>query len=204
MHIFFIRHGETTGDVEGRYGGAYDDHLTEHGFTQSEALATSLQNAHLQALYVSPLARARETADILMRAFGLSASVVKDFCERNQYGILSGVTKEEARVAHPDMVEALKDRMNTIEGAESYEAFRDRIREGLVSTLELARSRGEERIGIVWHGALCASCSAISSSGESSRQSVIAAMWSSSIRNPTGHSALQRGSSSNLRSIASA
>jgi broad specificity phosphatase PhoE len=31
MNLFFIRHGETTGDVEGRYGGDYDDRLTEKG-----------------------------------------------------------------------------------------------------------------------------------------------------------------------------
>jgi len=31
MKIFLIRHGETTGDIENRYGGSYDDHLTEMG-----------------------------------------------------------------------------------------------------------------------------------------------------------------------------
>jgi probable phosphoglycerate mutase len=152
MHIFFIRHGETTGDVEDRYGGAYDDHLTEHGFAQSEALANSLKGAHLQALYVSPMARARETADILSRAFGCTTTRVQDFRERNQYGILSGMPKAEAARAHPDMVEALKDRLNTIEGAESYEALRDRVRVALIETIERAEGRKEERIGIVWHG----------------------------------------------------
>lgn len=29
MKIFLIRYGETTGDVEDRYGGWYDDHLTK-------------------------------------------------------------------------------------------------------------------------------------------------------------------------------
>ena len=31
MLIYLARHGETTGDVEDRYGGDYDDHLTEKG-----------------------------------------------------------------------------------------------------------------------------------------------------------------------------
>lgn len=36
MKIYLIRHGQTTGDVEDRYGGAYDDELTDKG--KNEAL----------------------------------------------------------------------------------------------------------------------------------------------------------------------
>ena len=31
MKIYLIRHGETTSDIEDRFGGDYDDHLTSHG-----------------------------------------------------------------------------------------------------------------------------------------------------------------------------
>lgn len=34
MKIYLVRHGETTGDVEDRYGGWYDDHLTDRGKEQ--------------------------------------------------------------------------------------------------------------------------------------------------------------------------
>ena len=39
MKIFLIRHGETTGDIENRYGGSYDDHLTQRGRAQLEETA---------------------------------------------------------------------------------------------------------------------------------------------------------------------
>ena len=36
MKIYLIRHGETTGDIEDRYGGDYDDHLSKNGKQQVE------------------------------------------------------------------------------------------------------------------------------------------------------------------------
>ncbi len=36
MKLIFIRHGETTGDVEDRYGGDYDDNLTAKGHEQAK------------------------------------------------------------------------------------------------------------------------------------------------------------------------
>jgi broad specificity phosphatase PhoE len=42
MKIFLIRHGETTGDEEDRYGGSYDDYLTDLGKEQLEVTANNL------------------------------------------------------------------------------------------------------------------------------------------------------------------
>ena len=39
MKIYLIRHGQTTGDIEDRFGGDYDDHLTRLGKSQSQNLA---------------------------------------------------------------------------------------------------------------------------------------------------------------------
>ena len=48
MRIYLIRHGQTTGDVEDRYGGDYDDHLTELGRNQSNDLGVKLQNLGIE------------------------------------------------------------------------------------------------------------------------------------------------------------
>ena len=42
MKIYLIRHGETTGDIENRYGGDFEDHLSEKGTKQSHELAKKL------------------------------------------------------------------------------------------------------------------------------------------------------------------
>lgn len=149
MKIIFIRHGETTGDVEDRYGGDYDDHLSEKGNQQSKQVAESLKDRGIEIMYSSPLIRAKESADIIADKVGSTVVIEPSVKERNQYGILTGMVKAEAKEKHPEMVEALKDRMNTIEGAESYEDFSNRIIEAFQ---KLSVQTEHEVIGVLWHG----------------------------------------------------
>ncbi|MBI4020340.1 MAG: histidine phosphatase family protein [Candidatus Aenigmarchaeota archaeon] len=51
MKIYLIRHGETTGDVEDRYGGDYDDHLTRKGKQQSINLSRRLSNKDVEIIF---------------------------------------------------------------------------------------------------------------------------------------------------------
>ncbi len=127
MKIYFIRHGETTGDVENRYGGAYDDHLSEKGFDQARELADTLIDKNIEEIFAGPLIRTQETSDVISKTIGIPVVTIDDLRERNQYGILSGMTKTEAAEKYPDLVELLKDKLNTIEGAESFQDFLDRF-----------------------------------------------------------------------------
>jgi probable phosphoglycerate mutase len=127
MTIFFIRHGETTGDVENRYGGAYDDHLTERGRMQAEELAGKLSQKGIEVIFSSPFFRARETAEILAKKLGCEIMVKQHLRERSMYGVLTGMKREEAKKLYPDLVELVKDQMNTLPGAESYQDFSNRI-----------------------------------------------------------------------------
>lgn len=148
MKLIFIRHGETTGDVEDRYGGDYDDHLTAKGQEQAKEALEELKSKNIKLIVSSPLIRAQESAGIL--ADGKCPIIIEpDFRERNQYGILTGIIKEEAMMERPELVEFLKDYLNTIEGAESYQNFRDRIVSAInnltVKEKDICRA-------IVWHG----------------------------------------------------
>ena len=53
MRLLFIRHGEP--DYE-------KDYLTEKGFREAEYLAEYLADVKIDACYVSPLGRAKDTA----------------------------------------------------------------------------------------------------------------------------------------------
>jgi 2,3-bisphosphoglycerate-dependent phosphoglycerate mutase len=129
MKIFFIRHGETTGDVENLYGGDYDDHLSEKGKQQSLDLARNLSNKGIEVIYSSPLIRAQETSRALSNQLSCEIITIPDLKERNQYGILTGMNKNEAKEKFPKEVKLLKDKLNTIEKAESYENFIERLKE---------------------------------------------------------------------------
>jgi phosphohistidine phosphatase SixA len=86
MIIYLARHGQTTGDIENRYGGDYDDHLTEVGRHQSEKLADQLQGKGIEKLFASPRIRAQETSAIVGKKLGLLVITLEAFRERNGYG----------------------------------------------------------------------------------------------------------------------
>lgn len=148
MIIHLLRHGQTTGDVENRYGGDYDDHLTNLGQAQSKQLGESLIGKDIEQLYTSPRIRAQETAAIIADKIDLKAATLDEFRERNGYGILTGMTKDEAAQQQPDQVELLKDVHNAVEGAEPYVDFQRRITKALKTVSE----ERADRIAIVTHG----------------------------------------------------
>jgi broad specificity phosphatase PhoE len=151
--LYLIRHGETTGDVEDRYGGDYDDHLTEKGKQQSRDMAEKLKGKGIEIIYTSPLIRARETGQILEEATGAALEVLPEMKERNNYGILTGMVKAEAKENHREQVELLSDYKNTVQGGESYDDFAARVVKGLnivmndqVNTMAIITHAGPIRV----------------------------------------------------------
>ena len=149
MKIYLIRHGQTTGDVEDRYGGAYDDELSNEGLIQANNLAGKLSNSGIQILFCSPLIRAQQTAKTLESKLNCEIKTINDLRERNKNGILTGMIRKEAQLKYPDLVEKLKDYRNQIEGAESQEDFTKRIEQAFN---EIINNKDYSTIGIVTHG----------------------------------------------------
>lgn len=67
MRFILVRHGESEWNRIGRYQGQEDAPLSELGLRQAEALANRLASEKLDAIYSSPLQRARRTADAIGR-----------------------------------------------------------------------------------------------------------------------------------------
>lgn len=128
MRILLIRHGETTGDLEDRYGGFYDDHLTEKGVQQLKETAEKLTGTKVDVLFSSSLIRARESAEIVNTVLRTHIEVLDGLRERN-YGILGGLTKTEALEQYPEVVALHTDPQNTDPGGESWEDFTNRVLE---------------------------------------------------------------------------
>ncbi|MDE3224443.1 MAG: histidine phosphatase family protein [Nitrospirota bacterium] len=63
--IFLVRHGETDWNRSGQIMGEQPVPLNQQGLTQAHRLAGLLQGRPIRAIYSSPVARARQTADIL-------------------------------------------------------------------------------------------------------------------------------------------
>lgn len=147
MKIFLIRHGETTSDIEDRYGGSYDDHLTEKGRAQLAQTAKSLQDSNIEIIFHSSLIRARESAEIISEEIGCVLKSVDGLKERH-YGVLTGLTKQEALERFPEVVEAHKDPMNTDPEGESFADFNRRV----ISSYEEIIKEPYNTIAILAHG----------------------------------------------------
>ncbi len=148
MKIYLIRHGQTTGDVEDRYGGDYDDELTAIGKTQAEDLAKKLKETDFEILFASPKIRAQQTAKILSSVLGGKYETLEYLRERNKNGVLTGLTKEEANEKYPDLVEAAKDYRNLIDGGESFEDFKLRV----INVWSQIINTNYSTIAVVTHG----------------------------------------------------
>jgi broad specificity phosphatase PhoE len=69
--IYLARHGQTAYNSAGRFQGQLDVPLDETGLLQAKELAVKAADLGLVALWSSPLARARQTAEAVSAHIGL-------------------------------------------------------------------------------------------------------------------------------------
>ncbi|WP_457964324.1 histidine phosphatase family protein [Arthrobacter sp. D1-29] len=96
MKLLLIRHGQTPGNVLGQLDTAHPGPgLTELGERQAEAMARSLANEPISALYASTLVRTQVTAAPLARVHGLDVEVL-DGLHEIEAGALEKLTDHES------------------------------------------------------------------------------------------------------------
>ena len=105
--IVLVRHGETVWHAENRYAGRTDVALTTRGHAQAERLAEWGAAAELDAIWCSPLSRARETAAAAAIASGLEPHVDARLRELD-FGRGEGLTTAEMQQQCPDELEAFQ------------------------------------------------------------------------------------------------
>lgn len=66
--IYIVRHGETDWNKEGKLQGHTDTELNDTGRKQALILKDKLQNIHFDKVFVSPLKRTRQTAEIITKS----------------------------------------------------------------------------------------------------------------------------------------
>ena len=81
--LIFVRHGQSTSNLEKRFSGQHNPDLTELGHRQAEATAHHLARAGIQAIYSSDLARAYQTAEHTARLLDLEIIPTKGLREIN-------------------------------------------------------------------------------------------------------------------------
>ncbi|MBI3965875.1 MAG: histidine phosphatase family protein [Chloroflexi bacterium] len=101
--LYLIRHGETVWNAERRVQGFSDVDLSQRGQLQAAALARRLADEPLNAIYASPLRRARQTAEAIASGRAIAVIADPDLRELNQ-GDCEGLTSEELRAQFADLL----------------------------------------------------------------------------------------------------
>jgi len=152
--LFLVRHGQSAGNAEGRFGGHSPTPLSDLGFEQARLTAEALAREKINAIYSSDLLRAVQTAEPLSKLVGIPIVTSEAFRERN-VGVLEGLTFDESKQEYPNDYYALVNRNihHVITKGESYTNLLDRI---TVELRNLLRKHRGERIAVFTHtGALC-------------------------------------------------
>lgn len=150
-HVTLFRHGQTEGNVSGRWQGRSDSALTELGLLQvanASAIAPGID-----ALYSSPLGRTMHTARIISEGAGVPA-VPHDGLVEMSFGAWEDMTSAEAAAQHPALFEALYGRGEDHPRGGDGESFTG-AGERLAATLSsLVQLNGSSSLGAVSHGAV--------------------------------------------------
>lgn len=101
MRLLLARHGQSVWNEVRRFQGRLDPELSVLGRAQARALGGALASFRVRAAYVSPLRRARETAEIALEGAGIPLVAIDELRELS-LGEWEGRTIEEIRSREGD------------------------------------------------------------------------------------------------------
>jgi probable phosphoglycerate mutase len=147
--LFFVRHTQTTWNVESRYQGRIDAPLSEVGRDQVKEITRHVQSGDFGAVFSSPLTRARVLAESMAQASGADV-VVDERLTEIAMGPWEGLTRAEIESRFGEMLRTWHTRPELVEfpGAETLGAVSRRVGDFLT---ERFSSPDHDRVAVVSH-----------------------------------------------------
>lgn len=147
MNIYLLRHGETDWNLAGRLQGRTDIPLNEKGRKQMQHAGEILKRSavRLDQILVSPLSRARESAEIVAGGsdYPKERILVEELLIERCFGAGEGLTAEERKARYPG------DIFPEMESSEEILARARTLFRKIVDTYE-----NKEQVLLVAHGAI--------------------------------------------------
>lgn len=154
--ILLLRHGQSEGNEQGRFGGHGPTPLTARGRVQAEAAARAIAaEGPLEAIWASDLHRAVDTARPVAAATGLALQITPALRERS-VGVFTGLTFAEAEARFPEAYAALMARESDVcpDGGETPLACGERAVAHIESVVAArTTATGDGRLLFVSHAA---------------------------------------------------
>jgi len=148
MEILFIRHAMTQGNRERRYVGRTDEGLCPEGIALAQEVAPTLPEPEL--VYVSPMLRCRETAQLLFPGKEL---IVMDGLQETDFGKFEYKTYDELKEDEDYLDWLDSNGEGPIPGGESQAAVQQRVMKAFGEVLlDIMLRDYTERVALVVHG----------------------------------------------------
>ncbi|MDO5340362.1 MAG: histidine phosphatase family protein [Eubacteriales bacterium] len=156
--LYIMRHGRTDWNVSHKLQGRTDIPLNDEGRMMAAEAGKRYADIHFDICYSSPLARAKETAEIFMRGRNVPVRTDDRLVEMG-FGVYEGI--ENSFVIDDCPINTLfkkPEEYVTVEGGESFEELFARTGE-FIDNVVMPQVREGKDILIVGHGAM--NCSII-------------------------------------------
>lgn len=149
MKITLIRHGKTKGNLEHRYIGVTDEHLCDIGISELMSFKKNNVYPHSNCVYVSPLLRCVETANILYKH--TTKHIVENLKEKD-FGEFENKNYNDLKNNEIYLKWCDNKIAKDFPTGESVVLFKKRCVTAFLEIIELEKNKENTNITIVCHG----------------------------------------------------
>jgi probable phosphoglycerate mutase len=147
--VALVRHGESEGNVAGRWQGHTDGPLTERGRRQARRLAEQYDG--VTRVVASPLTRTRDTATEFARGHGLDVELDRGLIEQH-FGAWEDLTTGEISDNYPDEWEQVFGRGIDLPRGGTGETFAQAADRVATTVKRIVESNPTDRLALFTHG----------------------------------------------------
>ena len=152
MKIYLVRHGQSEGNLRDLWYGSTDLPLTDLGRQQAREAGEKLREVPFAACYVSPLSRARETAELVLAGRDVPVTIVPDLREQHM-GLLETMTVADIRREMPDLYAEMQHDWLHADPPEG-ESFANSLVPRVAAALDAVVAKGEDCLIVAHNGPL--------------------------------------------------
>lgn len=162
MDLYFVRHGKTEWNLEGKYqGGHGDSPLLPESLRDIGKLAGRLENVKIDHAYTSPLPRAKTTAETLLDDINRKTPLtVVDGLREFDLGIMEGQKFVKLEKEMPEIIHSFRFDPSTYDyeriKGESFEQVAERTNKAVQKVVDSSPADGA--VLFVSHGAALVTC----------------------------------------------
>lgn len=148
--VSLYRHGQTEGNVAGRWQGRTDSPLTVAG--REQVAAVSVVAPPIEELFTSPLGRAVETASIIGDALGVAHTAEAGLVEMS-FGSWENMTTAEAAAQDPELFDLIYDKGRDMPRGGDGESFTQAGERVYAAIESIADATQRGHVAAISHGA---------------------------------------------------